>query len=102
MEEEMDGSPDDIKEEEKQIEQCNWIMTFKKHLIAESRKRRPRLRWVCCEHAVFRQSHRLILFPTLPSILSTLKCQPEPSMHAITNLATLSYPPFPGLFIINP
>lgn len=28
--------------------------------------------------------------------------RPEPGMHAITNLATLSYPPFPALFIINP
>lgn len=98
-EEEMQRMSRRIKRREKK--QCNWIVTFKKHLIAESRKRRPRLRWVCCKHAVFRQSQRLIL-PTLPSIPSALKYHPEPSMHAITNLATHSYPLFPSLFIINP
>lgn len=64
-------------------------MTFKKHLIVESRKRRPRLHRVCCKHAVFRQSQRLILH-ALPSVPSALEYQLEPSMHAITNLATLT------------
>lgn len=81
----------EIKEDGKPKKQCNWIMTFEKHLIEESRKRRPRLHWVCYEHAVFRQSQRLIL-PTILFTPSSLKRQPKPSMHAITNLATLSIP----------
>lgn len=63
-----------------------------------SRKRRPRLRWVCSKHAMFRQSQRLIL----PSTPLFLKPPPEPGMHAIANLAARFHPLNPTAFIINP
>lgn len=68
--------------------------------MVESRKRRPRLHLVYCEQAVFRQSQ--IDPPHAPLHPLSLKVSTrEPSMHAITNLARLSSPPSPALFLIN-